>query len=88
MLYTTSHFSKFHSFFNNENTSAETETKIDFFSSIWDDDHILKIDERTGNAEGVIQFSKESTLLRILLTFWGSRVCILKVVMFLMTNII
>ena len=37
--------SKFHSFFNKENTSAETKTKLDFILYIWDDDHILKLDE-------------------------------------------
>ena len=36
--------SKYHSFFNNENICAETETKIDFISSIWDD-HILRLDK-------------------------------------------
>ena len=38
--------STFHSFFNKEKTSAETETKLDFISSIWNDDHILRLDER------------------------------------------
>ena len=37
--------SKYHSLFNNENTFAETEKNIDFISSIWDDDHILRLDE-------------------------------------------
>ena len=36
---------KFHLIFNNEKTCAETETKLDFISSIWDDDHILRLDE-------------------------------------------
>ena len=38
--------SKFHSFFNKENKSAETETKLDFISSILDDGHILRLDEK------------------------------------------
>ena len=38
-------FSKFHPFFNKEKIGAETETKPDFISSIWDDDQILRIDE-------------------------------------------
>ena len=38
--------SKFHSFFNKEKTSAETEAKLDFILSIWDDDHILRLDEK------------------------------------------
>ena len=38
--------SKVHSFFNNEKTYAETDTKLDFISSIWDDDHILSLDEK------------------------------------------
>ena len=47
MSYTTSqYYSTFHSFFNKEKTSAETETKIDFISSIWDDNHILRLDEK------------------------------------------
>ena len=41
-----------------------------------------------GNAYGVIKNSKESMLLRLLLTYWGRRVCILKVVMHLRTKII
>ena len=36
----------FHSFFNKENTSAETATKLDLISSIWDDDHIWRLDEK------------------------------------------
>ena len=31
--------------FNNEKTWAETETKLDFLSSIPDDDHIQRLDE-------------------------------------------
>ena len=50
--------SAFHSFFNKEKTSVETETKIDFISSIWDDDHIRRLDEKTGNAYGVIKIFK------------------------------
>ena len=45
---------EFHSFFNKENTSAETATKLNFISSIWDDGHIWRLDEKTGNAYGVI----------------------------------
>ena len=37
---------EFHSFFNKEKTSAETATKLDFISSIWDDDHIWRLDEK------------------------------------------
>ena len=36
----------FHSFFNKENTSTETATKLDFISAIWDDDHIKRLDEK------------------------------------------
>ena len=35
-----------HSFFNKEKTSAETTTKLDIISSIWDDDHIQRLDEK------------------------------------------
>ena len=38
--------SAFHSFFNKEQTSAETKTWLDFISSIWDDDHIQRLDEK------------------------------------------
>ena len=59
MSSTTSQYSStFHSFFNKYNTSTETETKLDFVSSIWDDDLILRLDEKTGNSYGVIQFPK------------------------------
>ena len=37
--------SKFNSLFNNENICAETETKLYFISSIWDDDQIIRLDE-------------------------------------------
>ena len=37
---------EFHSFFNKEKTSAETATKIYLISYIWDDDHILRLDEK------------------------------------------
>ena len=77
----------FHSFFNKEKTSAETATKLDFISYIWDDDHIRRLDGKTGNAYGVIEIFKKSILLRLLLTYWGRRVCKLKVVMFLRTNL-
>ena len=40
------YYSTFRSFFNKEKTSAETETKLEFISSIWDDDHILRLDEK------------------------------------------
>ena len=66
--------SKFHLLFDKEKTSTETETNLDFISSIWDDDHILMLDGKNGNAYGVIQVSKESMLLSILLTYWGIRV--------------
>ena len=41
---TSQYFSAFHTFLNKEKTSAETETKLDFVSSIWDDDHIWRLD--------------------------------------------
>ena len=61
--------SEFHSFFNEEKTSAETETKLDFISYIWDDDHILRLNEKIGNAYGVIKVTKKSILLRLLLMY-------------------
>ena len=54
---------------------------------IWDDDHIQRLDEKTGNAYGILKLFKESMLLRLLLTYWGRRVCILKVVMLLKTKL-
>ena len=44
--------------------------------------------KRTVNAYGVIKLFKESILLRLLLTYWGRRVCIFKVVMLLNTKLI
>ena len=44
--------------------------------------------KKTDNAYGIKQVSKEPMLLRLLLTYWGRRVCILKVVMFLRTKLI
>ena len=47
MLSPTSQYSSaFHSFFNKEKTSAETATKLDLISSIWEDDHIRRLDEK------------------------------------------
>ena len=43
--------------------------------------------KKPGNAYGVIKNFKESMLLRLLLTYWGRRVCILKVVMLLKTKL-
>ena len=48
----------FHSFFNKEKTSSETTTNMDFISSIWDDDHIRRLDGKTGNDYGVINVFK------------------------------
>ena len=39
--------------------------------------------KKTGNAYGVINVFTESMLLRLLFTYWGRRVCILKFVMLL-----
>ena len=77
----------FHSFLNKEKTNSETATKLNFISSIWDDDHLRRLDEKTGNAYGAIKLFKESMLLRLLLAYWGRRVCILKVVMLLKTKL-
>ena len=77
----------FNSFLNKEKTSAETATKLDLISSIWDDDHIRRLDEKTGNAYGVIKPFKESMLLRLFLVYWGRRICILKVVMLIKTKL-
>ena len=68
--------SAFYLFLNKEMTSAETATKLDIISSIWGNDHIRRLDGKTGNAYGVIKFYKVSMLLRLLLTYWGRRVCI------------
>ena len=59
MISTTSqYFSTFHSFFNKKRTRTETKTMLNFISSIWDDYHILRLDEESGNAYGVIQVYK------------------------------
>ena len=42
----------------------------------------------TGNVYGVIKYYKESMILRLLFTYWGKRVCILKVVMHPCKNVI
>ena len=80
--------SKYNYLFNNEKICAEIETKFGFISPIWDDDRILRLDTKTGDAYGVIQVSNESMLPRLLLTQWGRMVCIIKVVMFLRKNLI
>ena len=47
MLYPTSQSSPaFHSIFNKKKTSAEIATKLNFISSIWDDYHIWRLDEK------------------------------------------
>ena len=89
VLSTISQFSSaFHLFFNEKKTSVETETKLDFISSLWDDDHIQRLDEITGNANGVIKISKESMLLKLLLKYWRRRVCILKFVMLIRIKLV
>ena len=46
MLPSASQYSlNFHLLFNKERIISETETKIDFISSIWDDDNILRLDK-------------------------------------------
>ena len=37
---------KYHYLFNNEKTCTETEKNIDYVSSIWDDDQILRLDKK------------------------------------------
>ena len=44
--------------------------------------------KKTGNAYGVIKVSEESILIRLFLTYWGRRVCILKVVVLLRKKLI
>ena len=47
MLYPTGQSSPaFHSFLNKEKKISETATKLEFISSIWDDDHIQRLDEK------------------------------------------
>ena len=55
---TSQSFSTFHLFFNRKKTKTETKTMLDFISSILDNYHILRLDEKNGNAYGVIQDSK------------------------------
>ena len=43
--------------------------------------------KKTDNSYGVIKLFKASMLLRLLLIYWGRRVCILKVVMLLKTKL-
>ena len=40
------YYSKTHSIFNKGNKCAETDTKLYLISSIWDDDNILRLDEK------------------------------------------
>ena len=80
--------STFNFLFNREKKSAETKTKLDFISYIWDNYHILSLDKKTSNAYLVIKFSKESMLLRLLIMYLGRRVRTLKAVTFLRTKLI
>ena len=60
MLSTTSQSSSTLSlFFNKENTSVETETKLDFISSIWDDDHILRLVEKLARKKMHCQIKRQ-----------------------------
>ena len=43
---TSQYYSTFNSIFNKEKTSKETETKLDYISYIWDNDKILRLDEK------------------------------------------
>ena len=44
---TSQSFPSFNTFFNKEKATAETATKLAFILSIWDDDHIRRLDEKT-----------------------------------------
>ena len=55
-------FSKYYYLSITKKTCAETETKLDSISSIWDNDHILRLDEKNAIAYGVINVSKELML--------------------------
>ena len=80
-------FSKYHYFLNNKNTCTETKKDRFYFICLgWWSHYGARF--KNGNAYGVIQVSKEWILLRILITYWGRRVCIFKVFMFLSKNII
>ena len=46
LILTNQYSSRFYSFFNKKKTSEENKTNLDFISSIWDDDHILRLDEK------------------------------------------
>ena len=61
--------SKYCPFFNKKEASIETNTKLDFISSIWDDDHIEIIDEISGIVSGAIIHFSELILPRLWLMY-------------------
>ena len=59
----------FHQFINKEKTSTETATKLNFISSIWDDDHIRRLDVENWQCLWCNQTFQKSMLLRLLFTY-------------------
>ena len=66
-------FSTFHSIFNKEKTSAETETRLNIISYLWDDVHIMSLDEKTDNAYGVIKVLQGINATKALAHIFGKK---------------
>ena len=73
---TSQHLSKFHPLLDNKKACAEKEKKLvlfHLFEIIIAFRGLMKI---TANTYGVINHSKESMLLSLLIFYWGKRTCI------------
>ena len=75
---TSQYLSSFHSLFNNEKACAEKETKLDFISSIWDDDHIQMFDENKWQCLWCNKIFQGINATEALARVLKKRVCILK----------
>ena len=62
-----------HLFFNKEKKSAETTTKLDFICSIWDDDHIRRLDEKNWQCLWCIQFFQGINATKALAPILGKK---------------
>ena len=80
--------SEFHPFFNNKNTCAETEIKLDFIPSIWDDDQMMRLDKNNWQCLWCNTSFQEINATEALVHVLGNKGMQIKVVMFLRRNII
>ena len=81
-------FSKYYYLSITKKTCAETETKLDSISSIWDNDHILRLDEKKWYCLWCNKSFQGINATMALAYILGKKGMHIKVVMFLRKNLI